>query len=80
MNKLFEAWQSHTDKRKQNALQMRVNTIRSEFQVCERNGKLYLVNYDTAFEEISPDATAEEIVKLLFQARAAAEEFEKNKQ
>lgn len=66
------AWTKHKEKSANN----NISGIRSDFRVCEKNGKIYLLHNGYAFAAMQKDATATEIAEKLNAARDVAVEFE----
>lgn len=74
---MIEKWKEYLRERSRKALAFDIRRIEDSFGVAERNGKLYLTQYDTAFAEVDDTATAYDIVALLDEARNAAVAFRK---
>lgn len=53
-----------------------IDSMRDEFRVKEKDGKIWLTHYGIAFKEIPPKSTAEDIAKELEDARKTALRFE----
>lgn len=73
MNRLKRWW----IERKIRDRQMRELIIMRQLRIEEHNGKIWLVCNEVAVREISPLASAKEIVDILNAARKAAIEYEK---
>lgn len=70
---LLKNW-IETQKTKNN--RQHIATMRDEFKVKEKDGKIWLTHCGIAFREIPSKATAEDIAKELNEARNTALRFE----
>lgn len=72
MKSLAQVWTDHKEKSTANE----IAAIKSDFKVCEKDGKIYLTHNGYAFATMPKESTAAEIAAKLNEARKAALEFE----
>lgn len=51
--------------------------IRSDFRIVERDGSIYLTHYSVAFMKVPASTKADDVTKMLNEARDTAIEFER---
>lgn len=68
----LKSWWNNRQKKEKQAL---TNAIRSEFEVTERNGVLFLTHDGVAFKQIPCEMAALEIAKMLNIARDTAQTY-----
>lgn len=66
---LWTKWKGHAKRNE-------ANVIKSHYDVCEKDGRIYLTHCGTAYAVMSEHVSAAEIAEKLNEARKAALEFE----
>ena len=76
MKKLIRRW---IDRKKDSFRKQRDQDIREEFKVAELDGKLWITHNGTAFAEMDPSKSADEVTHMLLRARETAIRHDKLK-
>lgn len=72
--KILKNWWNKRKKKEQDRI---AREIRSEFEVVEKCGILYLTHNGVAFERMTSDITASDVAEMLNMARDTAQEYRK---